>query len=227
MSLELFENLIWHALSGPHAQFSQGGDIARRYAPGFSPILGFADRYNPDFGALEGICAIGEHFYCEGWSGPAPAGWHIEMDATMIKMAFAGELPPEQDIPNLVALGPEHAEQALALAQLTKPGPFGLRTVELGDYFGVIENDKLIAMAGERMHALPLREISGVATHPDARGRGLAGRLMSHLVRRQMLRGEQPVLHVMTGNAAARQLYEFMGWRQHLEVTVRVIARVA
>ncbi|HEY4082061.1 MAG TPA: GNAT family N-acetyltransferase [Burkholderiaceae bacterium] len=226
MSLERFENLIWHALSGPHARFAQGGAVARRYAPGFSPILGFADRYNPDFGALDGICQVGEHFYCEGWSGPAPAGWQIEFEATMLKMAWTGDLPAEHG-EGLVRLGPEHAEQALALAQLTKPGPFGLRTVELGEYFGVIENGQLMAMAGERMHALPLREISGVATHPDARGQGLAGRLMNHLVRRQMQRGEQPVLHVMSGNAAARQLYERIGWRQHLEVVVRVIARIS
>ncbi len=226
MSLALFENLIWHALSGPHAHFSQGGEEARRYAPGFSPILGFADRYEPNFGALDGICQAGEHFYCEGWSGAAPAGWQIEFEATMFKMAWAGDLPGEDD-EGLVRLGPGHADQALALAQLTKPGPFGLRTIELGEYFGVIENGQLMAMAGERMHALPLREISGVATHPGARGRGLAGRLMNHLVRRQMQRGEQPVLHVMSGNAVARQLYERMGWRQHMEVVVRVIARIS
>ena len=41
-------------------------------------------------------------------------------------------------------------------------------------------------MAGERMHAGTLREISGVCTHPDFQGRGLARRLMRKLVRRQM-----------------------------------------
>jgi ribosomal protein S18 acetylase RimI-like enzyme len=225
LSLELFENLIWHALSGPHAHFSQGGATARRYAQGFSPILGFADRFKPDFSALESLAQPGEHFYCEGWSGPAPVGWQIETDATMVKMAWAGELPPEDEAGGIEPLGLAHAQQALALAQLTRPGPFGPRTVELGDYFGVFEDGRLIAMAGERMHAGRLREISGVATHPDARGRGLAGRLMNHLVRRQVLRGEMPVLHVMSGNAPARQLYERTGWRQHLEVVVRVVSR--
>jgi predicted GNAT family acetyltransferase len=79
-------------------------------------------------------------------------------------------------------------------------------------------------MAGERMHAAALREISGVCTHPDAQGRGLARRLMMKLIARQLERGETPFLHVMRDNATARGLYERMGFRQYREVAVRIIA---
>ena len=89
----------------------------------------------------------------------------------------------------------------LALALLTKPGPFGPRTIELGEYFGYFDDgDRLIAMAGERMAAAGLHEISGVCTHPEHQGRGLARRLMLKLIRRQLLRGETPFLHVMRAN---------------------------
>ena len=115
--------------------------------------------------------------------------------------------------------------QALELAALTRPGPFGPRTIELGEYFGCFEGERLVAMAGERMHAGTLREISGVCTHPDFQGRGLARRLMAKLVRRQMQRGETPFLHVMRGNARARRLYARMGFRARRESVVRVIAR--
>jgi hypothetical protein len=35
----LLDNIMWHALTGPHARFAAGGATAKRYARGFSPIL--------------------------------------------------------------------------------------------------------------------------------------------------------------------------------------------
>src|SRR5262249_255229 len=118
----------------------------------------------------------------------------------------------------------EHATRALELAILTNPGPFGVRTIELGDYFGVFEGERLVAMAGERMFADVLREISGVCTHPDFQGKGLARQLMLKLIRREIQRGETPFLHVMRDNAAARGLYARMGFRDYKESVVRVVS---
>lgn len=184
----LLDNIMWHALTGPHAVHAVGTGCIRRYARGFSPIVGFADPHQPDLQALARFCESGEHFYCEGWSGP------------------------------------EHAQQAQDLAALTRPGPFGPRTIELGEYFGCFEGSRLVAMAGERMQAGAMREISGVCTHPDFQGRGHARRLMLKLIQRQMLRHETPFLHVMRDNAAAHQLYQRMGFGDYREAVVRVIA---
>ena len=79
-------------------------------------------------------------------------------------------------------------------------------------------------MAGERMYAGTLREISGVCTHPEFQGRGLARRLMVKLIRRQMQRNETPFLHVMRDNSNAHRLYERMGFRMHREPVIRVIS---
>jgi predicted GNAT family acetyltransferase len=68
-----------------------------------------------------------------------------------------------------------------------------------------------------------LHEISGVCTHPDAQGRGLARRLTQKLIHRQLQRGETPFLHVMSDNRGARSLYERLGFRSYLETVVRVI----
>ena len=221
---QLLDNITWHTLTGPHAKFSAGTDTARRYASGFSPIVGFRDPAQPDFAALAAHCANGEHFYCDGWSGVAPAGWQIDSEATMFKMVWEAPMPATDEAPEALPLGPQHAEQALALATLTRPGPFGVRTIELGEYYGVFEGDRLIAMAGERMCAGPLREISGVCTLPEFQGRGLARRLMLKLVRRQMQRGETPFLHVMRANTGAHALYARMGFRDFRETVVRVVS---
>ena len=133
--------------------------------------------------------------------------------------------PVADEAPDAVRLGPEHTAQALELAVLTRPGPFGPRTIELGDYFGCFDGERLMAMAGERLYAGTLREVSGVCTHPDYRGRGLARRLMSKVIGRELARGETPFLHVMRDNESAHRLYEQLGFRIYREPVLRVIAR--
>lgn len=221
----LLDQIFWHALTGPHAQYAVGAGGARRYASGFSPILAFADSAQPDFAALAPYCASGEHFYCEGWTGAAPPGWRIEAETTMFRMLWTGPMPAAGAAAAAILLEPWHAEQALGLATLCKPGPFGVRTPELGEYFGMFEGERLVAMAGERLCASGLREISGVCTHPEYQGRGLARQLMLRLARRQLERGETPFLHVMRSNESAHQLYLRMGFEDYLESVVRVIAR--
>ena len=85
--------------------------------------------------------------------------------------------------------------------------------------------DEVEAMAGERMEAGTLKEISGVCTHPAFQGRGYARRLMHRLIRLQLARGQTPFLHVMHGNDAARALYARMGFRHHGDIAVRVVSR--
>jgi GNAT superfamily N-acetyltransferase len=221
---QLLDNIVWNALSGAQACFAAGSNGARRYATGFSPIVGFADPANPDFDALARCCEPGEHFYSDVWSGPVPSGWNIELESTMFKMVWDRPAPDGDSAPGAQPLGPAHAAQALALATLTRPGPFGLRTIELGEYFGYFEGGQLIAMAGERMQAGSLREISGVCTHPEHQGKGLAKRLMHKLIQMQMQRGQTPFLHVMSGNTGAHQLYLKMGFVDYLETVVRVIS---
>jgi ribosomal protein S18 acetylase RimI-like enzyme len=223
---ELLNRIFWHTLTGPHARFASGAGAARRYAPGFSPILGFADPEQPDFAALAPYCEPGEQFYCDSWTGAPPPGWRIEAESTMFRMVWTAPAPTSDAAPDAIALGPEHAAQALELATLCRPGPFGPRTIELGEYFGYFDKGRLIAMAGERMHVVGLREISGVSTHPDYQGRGLARKLVAKLVQRQLARGETPFLHVMRSNEAAHQLYLRMGFEDYLESVVRVVAPV-
>jgi predicted GNAT family acetyltransferase len=95
----------------------------------------------------------------------------------------------------------------------------------MGEYYGILEGERLLAMAGERMHAGEYREISAVCTDPGFQGRGLARRLTEKLIRIQAARGQTPFLHVMSHNDRARAMYERMGFRVHRELAVRVVAR--
>ena len=221
----VLDNIFWESLAGPHAKFAVGTADARRYAPGISPIVGFAIAEQPNLEALAPYCQPGEQFYCADWVGNVHPGWRIDAESTMFRMIWDDAATPTDEAPEATPLGRQHASSALELAELTRPGPFGLRTIELGEYFGYFVGTRLVAMAGERMHAGRFREISGVCTHPEFQGRGFARRLMSKLIGRQRMRHEFPFLHVMRNNTGAQRLYRRMGFRNYSEPPVRVITR--
>jgi GNAT superfamily N-acetyltransferase len=222
---QLLDNITWFTLTGPHACYASGAKDARRYATGFSPIIGFADPLHPDFDTLADYCQVDERLYCPKWKGETPAGWCIHIEKVLFRMVWDEAMPAADEFPDAIRLGPQHAAEALELALLTNPGPFGPRTIELGEYYGWFEDGRLAAMAGERMHAGTLREISGICTHPEFRGRGLARRLTLKLIHRAMRRGETPFLHVLGNNPDARRLYRKMGFRDYRETTARIISR--
>ena len=139
-------------------------------------------------------------------------------------MVWDAPAPAAVDGGEFIALDSQHIAEAMELALLTKPGPFGPRTMELGDYFGYVVDGRLVAMAGERAWAGNFREISGVCTHPDFQGRGLARRLMLKVINRGLQRGETPFLHVMCHNEGAHALYLKMGFRDYAVSVSNVVA---
>jgi predicted GNAT family acetyltransferase len=120
-------------------------------------------------------------------------------------------------------LGDADAAEMLALATLTEPGPFFTRTHQLGDFIGLRREGRLIAMAGERMKPAGFTEVSGVSTHPDFRGQGLAGALMQIVAARIAARGETPFLHAYADNRGAIGLYERLGFRLRCNVNVTML----
>jgi ribosomal protein S18 acetylase RimI-like enzyme len=219
-------NLFWRALTGTQAHLASGNDRCRRYAPGFPPIIAFADPANPDFESLAAYCQPGERFYVGEWHGPTPPGWTLEIDSSMCAMVLERRTGRKPNPTPLVSrLGAEHVGQMTALAALTRPGPFAQRPMEIGEWYGVLDGGRLVAMAGERAADGRYREISGVCTLPDYRGRGYARLLTERVVQSQLDRGLTPFLHVASANARARDLYARMGFVVDQEVPMRVVSR--
>lgn len=217
-------NLFWRAFTGTQAHLATGNDRSRRYAPGFPPIIAFADPSNPDFASLAPLCPPGDRFYVAEWRGATPRGWTLEVDAMMCAMVLE-KSPPLRKSAEVVRLQAGHVAQMTALAALTRPGPFAQRPMEIGEWYGILDGERLVAMAGERAADGKYREISGVCTLPDYQGRGYARILTERVMQSQLDRGLTPFLHVASANARARTLYERMGFEVDQEVAMRVVAR--
>jgi predicted GNAT family acetyltransferase len=115
----------------------------------------------------------------------------------------------------------------IALAALTKPGPFDRRTREFGDYIGIRREGKLVAMAGQRLHVPGYREVSAVCTHPDHLGQGYARALMLEIMRRIIADNETPFLHVRSLNTRAIDVYRRMGFIERRSIQLAILRKNA
>jgi ribosomal protein S18 acetylase RimI-like enzyme len=211
------ENVIWQALTTRQANFAEACGEARRFMSEVTLLSAFREPGDEGYASLaelagpNGTTALFlDHPY------EARTGWEVVATAPLLQMicedgaatAFRQHAPAE-----ITELGPEDSAEMIELTSLTRPGPFGRRTHELGNYVGIRNNGKLVAMSGQRLQVPGHTEVSTVCTHPEHTGKGHAAALMMEVIRRIRDRGEMPFLHVRGDNSRAIALYERLGFR--------------
>lgn len=222
MKPNALENPIWRALTGAHAGIAEGSDLARRYPPDVAQFCAIREPSPDAFESLArllGPAGIAVFFTSEIQSWPG--GWTQVFTGPVLQMVCEA-LPEAPELPAR-ELRLADAKAMLELVQLTQPGPFKERTVELGRYLGIDEASRLVAMAGERLRWNGFTEVSAVCTHPDYRGRGYARGLVHRLSTDILARDEIPFLHVFKDNLNAIRVYETLGFRVWREVRVLVL----
>ena len=212
------DNPFWSALTTRQAHFALGGALARRYAPDVSPTAALPAAGPANVAALSELVAVGDAAGLVGPFAPAlPDGWETLYESTIVQMIRPDPAPLPEGDAGVVRLARGDVEEMLALVELTKPGPFRSRTIELGVYIGIRDGGRLVAMAGERSCAGAFHEVSAVCTHPDVQGRGLARGLIGRVVNRMLRVGETPYLHVDSRNPRAIDLYVALGFVRRAE----------
>lgn len=221
--MDPLDNPAWHALSGPQASLGLGDDAARRFRPDIDPIAAFPDEApTASWQALTGLMDSDGPLLLLRTPIEVPDDWSVRFQMGVPQMIATRPLPHPTGL-SFRQLTPEDDEEMLALALATQPGPFALRTRELGEYIGVHEGGRLVAMAGQRMHLPGYREISAVCTAPEFRGRGLAAALTAEIGARIQEAGETPFLHVREDNAGAIRVYERMGFETRRVLTATMV----
>ncbi|MET7471952.1 GNAT family N-acetyltransferase [Micromonospora sp. NPDC005599] len=112
-------------------------------------------------------------------------------------------------------LGPADAAELAGLYAVAYPGNwFDARMLETGQYVGVRERGRLVAVAGVHVFSPRWRvaALGNVTTHPDVRGRGLGAGVVAALCARLRASVDHVTLNVRADNVAAVRLYERLGF---------------
>ena len=224
MPADPLDNPVWHALVGAHAGFAIGSGGARHYPRDIAPFSAIAEPILAAYADLsEDLPAgMGARLF-RPRNEPTPQGWEIISARPIMQMVFdRSEAPTPRDFQARVfSLGGDDVPEMLALVDIARPGPFALRTIELGSYVGVRQaaTRQLVAIGGERFRLSPHVELSAVSVHPGARGRGLGAAVTAHLTNPALARGLVSFLHVLPGNPAV-ELYKRLGFRERTRLWV-------
>lgn len=217
----------WTSLVSRHRTHSEGGVTAKRYPPSVVPFAASRDDSPESLEALAALVGPDDSaVLLQADDVRLPVGLHVTARFEGVQMLAQRPMKTFEDR-RIERLGWADAEEMLALASLTQPGPFTLRALDIGRFWGIRENGKLVAMAGERMAQSGYVELSGVCSHPDVRGRGLARLLSCYVAGQISERGDAPYLHAIASNEIAIRLYESIGFVVRTEVHIAMIRRAA
>ena len=221
----LLDRPIWSALSTLQRAHALENGAALAFDPSISAFAGTADDTPASLADLQGLIPPGGYlalFTRDELTVPPPL--LCRRRATLQQMQMTSPIPAETPLPTGTrALTMADAGQALQLVARTKPGPFAANTLRLGRFLGVFVEDRLVCMAGERLHLPGHVEISAVCTDAGHRGRGWAAQLTQRLCADALARGETPILHVFADNAAAHALYCRLGFTDRAEFHLAVL----
>jgi ribosomal protein S18 acetylase RimI-like enzyme len=219
----MLDDPIWNALATRHACFALGSGRVKRYPADVAPFLATAGGVEP--GEAADLATPGEVLFMVAADPSPPPGWEVERRSSLHQMVSERRGGPSAAGDDGTVLGPGDVPDMLGLTALTFPGYFRRRTIEMGMYVGVRREGRLVAMAGQRMFLDGFREVSGVCTHPDHRGQGLASRLINRVVDDILRDGLTPFLHVDASNDGARAAYEKLGFVVRRELTLLRVRR--
>ena len=209
----LLDNPVWEALVTEDARLNCGTEEVRYFAEDVSPFVGMKCWDNHDLAILEKELPADRSFSVMiADQVKIPACFEIVFTTPLYQMVCTKFQPIFDSSLSMRSLGDADVPAMLELTSLTKPGPFLQRTIDFGHYIGIVEGDKLLAMAGERLHVKGYTEVSAVCTHPDHLGKGYASHLMSHACETVIQRGNIPFLHVKQDNTRAIAKYEHLGF---------------
>lgn len=220
----ILDNPIFNALDTGNKELAMGSDAVKYFFTDVAPFAGLKENSSINFNELRKITEPGASFILfTPVHLDIPATWTINGQMDLFQMVYERAAVPAGSDLIFADLGQEDVPQMLELTQLTKPGPFLNRTIEFGKYKGIFDEEKLIAMAGQRLQPLPYVEISAVCTHPDHLRKGHATALLSEQICMIKALGLIPFLHVRADNVSAIRAYERLGFTKRSEMFVYAV----
>ncbi len=217
---------VWHCLNHRQAHLAHWHGDAVAIDRAYGPFIAARDSGRAARNDMAALMQPRETYWMvEDRDWPTPPGG-TRLDQALLLQMRLSHLPDNIDHPHAIGrLGAADVFEMAALAAHAQPGPWHDRTQDYGSFFGVRIDGRLAAMAGQRMLLPGMAELSGVATHQDFRGAGLARALIIHVLHDMAVRGEGAFLHSYAQNAGANALYHALGFVTTREMYAIKLAR--
>jgi ribosomal protein S18 acetylase RimI-like enzyme len=219
------DNPLWNALGGSLAQYSRVFGGVRLLDPDIGSVAAMEQVTPANVSALASAIPYGSEILA---IAPEPIPPTAELEVVHIKQLLqmvAERLTPVESSVSVDELRATDFPQMLALVEITRPGPLGPRALELGGFRGIFDGDKLVALAGERLHLDGYTEIATVCTHPGYRGRNYGKAVVSAVAQGIVESGQTPFLGVNADNIPAIRLYERLGFTHRTTLYLNTVKR--
>ncbi|MEO7531562.1 MAG: GNAT family N-acetyltransferase, partial [Sediminibacterium sp.] len=217
---------VWNALVSGNNQLANGSERVKFFDEQVSPFAALVEDTPANLLELHAIHPSDKPILL--WADrllSVPEKWK-EVDCIPgFQMVYDAPVVPDFTKTGITALTVNDITGMLALTKLTKPGPFGTRTIEFGNYEGIFANGQLVAMTGQRFHCFNHIEISAVCTHPAYLGRGYAKQLLLSQLTKIVNSSVVPYLHVRQDNERAIHVYKTLGFVVRMPVYFYVIKK--
>lgn len=205
------DNPTWYSLSETHQEFAVDYNTIKFYHPDYCPFGGYITTENISK-SIDAYSELADNFFIVGEKPLLSNQLELKKELICLQMILNNRLDIEITETIVPLTTSEHIDALFELVSLVQPGYFKRKTAQLGNYFGIFKDNKLIAVTGERMKMNDFTEVSAIVTHPDHTGKGYAKQLITHAVNTIFDQNKIPYLHVVESNIGAIKLYEKLGF---------------
>ena len=214
------DNPVWNSLNEVHKNLSVEYEGIKFYNPDYCPFGGFIESKKTTDGITK-YAGLIDNFYVVGkrpiFSNKLTLNKNLVCNQMLLEKAI--NIQTDEQI-QIVELKSKYQKRDLYnLVNLVQPGYFKSKTSDLGKYFGIYNNTKLIAVTGERMKMNGFTEISAVVTHSEHTGKGYAKQLIKYTTNQVLNENKIPYLHVAESNVGAIKLYEKLGFATRCKIS--------
>lgn len=210
METNKLDNPTWHSLSETHKNFAVEYEGIKFYHPDYCPFGGFINSDKTATG-IEAYASLTNNFFVVGNIPNNNNTVRLNNELVCNQMVLNKQIDVGI-MEHIVELQTEiHKVDLFNLVNLIQPGYFKNKTSDLGNYYGIYKDEKLVAVAGERMKMDGYTELSAIVTHPDFTGKCYAKQLIKFASDKIFNEQKIPYLHVTNTNIGAIKLYEKLG----------------
>jgi GNAT superfamily N-acetyltransferase len=210
---EKLKNPVWYSLNETHKKFLIEFDGVQFYKPEICSFGAFFDE-TKTAKALNEYSKIADKFFLVS-ENQVPI---IDTDHAVLEKKIDGcqmvleNLIAIEITEHIVLLSEKYIDEIYDLIWLVMPGYYQKRGFEMGKYYGIFKDNKLVSITGQRMQTDNFIEVSGVVTHPDYTKKGYAKQLVAYTTKEILKEKKLPILHTNKGNPAI-SLYEKLGYK--------------